>query len=202
MADSTRGGGADAKPIKLHDNGDGTWSDCVYLMGSAMVKNWSTTAQTPSATVRTYIAGTALAIPSTGLLVGSTFTWTFDMTKTGAGVAASTIDIAFGTAGTTADVAQVSFTKPAGTGVIDEAFCTVTAIVRGPLSASGVVSGEFVMTHNLAATGHAQIPIVVVNTISAAFDVRISAATYAGLCITTGTADAITIQQATGRLDL
>jgi hypothetical protein len=69
----------------------------------------------------------------------------------------------------------------------------VEAIVRGPLSASGIVAGEFRMTHNLSATGHAVIPCVCVNTISAAFDV--TAPTYVGICITSGTADAITIQQ-------
>jgi len=51
------------------------------------------------------------------------------------------------------------------------------------------------MLHNLAATGHAQIPCVVVNTISSTFDV--TTPTNVGLCITTGAADAITIQQVT-----
>ncbi len=156
--------------------------------------NHSVTSQAPAATTRTYVTGSQIALAAAGALqIGSKFRWRFNMTKTGAGVATSTIDIAFGTAGTTADTAQVSFTKPAGTGVIDEAFCEVECIVRGPLSASGVVVGEFSLIHNLSATGHAQIPCVCVNTVSSGFDV--TTPTFVGLCITTGASDAITIQQ-------
>lgn len=115
------------------------------------------------------------------------------MTKTAAGSATSTIDVAFGTAGTTADTARVSFTKPAGTAAADEAFCEVEVLIVGPLSASGVATGEFTLIHNLAATGHAQIPCVVVSTVSSAFDVTLP--TSVGLCLTSGASDAITIQQ-------
>jgi hypothetical protein len=158
------------------------------------ISNFSTASQAPSAASRTYITGSKITIPVTKLKIGSCFRWTFDMTKTAAGLAASTIDIAVGTNGTTGDTARVSFTKPAGTAVVDTALCTVTAICRGPLSASGVFAGCFQMTHNLAATGHAIIPCVNVTTISAGFDVTV-ANLFVGLCITTGASDAITIQQ-------
>jgi hypothetical protein len=156
--------------------------------------NHSVTSQAPTAATRTYITGSQIALPAAGALqIGSKFRWRFNMTKTAAGTATSTFDVAFGTAGTTSDTAQVSFTKPAGTAAADEGFVEIECIVRGPLSASGVVSGEFSLIHNLSATGHAQIPCVVVNTVSSGFDV--TAATYVGLCITTGASDAITIQQ-------
>src|SRR5207247_2275676 len=145
---------------------------------------------------RTYITGSSLKVPTGKLQIGTCFRWGFNMTKTAAGTATSTIDIAVGTAGTTADTARVSFTKPAGTAVVDEAWCEVVAISRGPLSASGIFTGEFFMVHNLQITGHAVIPCVVVNTISAAFDVTV-ANLIVGLCLTSGTADAITIQQVT-----
>jgi hypothetical protein len=159
------------------------------LMG---VKNYSTAAQSPAAATRTYITGTALAIPANKLQVGSCFRWRFNMTKTGAGTATSTFDICVGTAGTTADTARVSFTKPAGTGVIDEAWVDIYAVVRS-IGASGVMVGEFVMVHNLSATGHAVIPAVVVNTVSAGFDMT-TANLIVGVCITSGASDAITIQ--------
>lgn len=172
--------------------------DSTGLVSSRLMTNsGSQAAQTPTATTRTYIVGTALAVGATKVQIGTMFRWTFNMTKTGAGSAASTIDIAVGTAGTTADTARVSFTKPAGSAVIDEAWCTVTAIVRGPLSASGIVVGQFEMTHNLQITGHAVIPVVVVNTVSSAFDVTVANLIF-GLCITTGASDVITIQFATG----
>lgn len=155
--------------------------------------NFSTTSQAPAAATRTYIAGSALAIPTNKMQIGTCFRWTFSMTKTAAGSAASTFDICFGTAGTTADTARVSFTKPAGTAAADEAFVTITAICRGPLSGSGVVAGHFNMTHNLAATGHALIPCVDVTTVSAGFDVTV-ANLIAGVCITSGASDAITLQ--------
>lgn len=157
------------------------------------VMNYSTASQSPTATTRTYITGSAIAIPATGLQIGTILRWRFNMAKTAAGTASSTIDIAFGTTGTTADTARVSFTKPAGTAAADEGFVTIEAIVRGPLSASGVVVGTLQMTHNLASTGHATIPCVVVNTVSAAFDV--TTPTFVGVCITTGASDSITIEQ-------
>ena len=153
--------------------------------------NFSTIQQSPAATTRTYIAGSNLAIPAGALQIGSMFRWTFEMTKTAAGSASSTFDIAFGTAGTTADTARASFTKPAGTAAGDCGQVVITAVCRGPIGASGVVSGHFQMTHNLAATGHATIPCVDVTTISSAFDV--TTPTNIGVCITSGASDVITI---------
>lgn len=155
------------------------------------VQNFSVATQTPPAATRTYLVGSALAIPASGLKVGTKLSWTFNMTKTAAGVAASTFDIAVGTLGTVADTAQVSFTKPAGTAAADEAWVDIEARVQS-VSATGVVLGEFAMTHNLAATGHAQIPSVNVNAVSGAFD-NTGNALIVGLCITTGAADAISI---------
>lgn len=166
-------------------------NDAGFVRG--FVNNFSTASQAPAASTRTYITGSALAIPTGKLQIGTCFRWRFTATKTAAGTATSTIDIAVGTNGTTADTARVSFTKPAGTAAIDEAIFEVTCICRGPLSASGVFAGNMQMTHNLSATGHATIPCVSVTTISAAFDVT-TANLIVGLCITTGASDAITIQ--------
>lgn len=155
--------------------------------------NFSTASQAPAAATRTYITGSGLVIPAGALQVGTIFRWSLNMTKTAAGIAASTFDIAFGVAGTTADTARVSFTKPAGTAAIDEAQIDILAIVRGPVGAAGVVAGLFGMIHNLENTGHAVIPCVAVQALSAGFD--ITTPTNIGLCLTSGAADAITIQQ-------
>jgi hypothetical protein len=157
--------------------------------------NFSTTSQAPTAATPTYITGSNIAIPAGSLQVGSMFRWTISMTKTAAGIAASTFDICFGTAGTTADTARVSFTKPAGTAAADEGLVTITAICRGPVGASGVVVGTFNLTHNLSATGHATVPSVNVVTVSSAFD--ITTPTNIGVCLTSGASDAITIQLVT-----
>jgi len=159
---------------------------------TGQLNNFSTASQAPAATTRTYITGSKITVPKNKLQVGTLFKWKFSMTKTAAGTASSTIDIAVGTAGTTADTARVSFTKPAGTAAVDEGWCEVYAIVRS-IGATGVMAGQFIMVHNLSATGHAAIPCVVVNTISAGFDMTV-ADLFVGLCITTGASDAITIQ--------
>jgi hypothetical protein len=163
---------------------------------TGQLTNFSTASQAPTATTRTYITGSKITVPKSKIQIGTIFRWRFSATKTAAGTASSTIDIAVGTAGTTADTARVSFTKPAGTAAVDEAWFEVHCISRGPLSASGIFAGQMIMTHNLSATGHATIPVVVVNTISSAFDVTV-ADLFVGLCITTGASDAITIQMVT-----
>lgn len=163
-----------------------------------LLSNYSTTSQSISATTRTYLTGSQITVPTAKLQIGTIIRWRFNMTKTAAGSATSTVDIAIGTNGTTGDSAIVSFTKPAGTAAADEAYCEVEMIVRGPLSASGIIVGEFIMTHNLASTGHAVIPVVVVNTVSSTFDVT-TAGLKVGLCLTTGASDAVTIQQITAQ---
>lgn len=160
------------------------------------VNNFSTVAQTPAAATRTYIVGSALAVPVGKLRIGTILRWRFNLTKTAAGAAASTFDVSVGVNGTTADVARVSFTKPAGTGAVDEGWVDIEVICRGPLSAVGVFVGTFRLIHNLAATGHAVIPCVVVTTISGGFDVTV-ANLIVGVNITSGAADAITIQNVT-----
>lgn len=162
--------------------------------GQTFQSNQSTAAQVLTAATRTYITGSKITVPVGKLAIGTVLEWQLAMTKTAAGVAASTYDICFGTAGTTADVARVSFTKPAGTAVVDTAIVTIVCTIRGPLSASGIAVGTFQMTHNLSATGHALIPNVNLITVSAAFDVTV-ANLFVGVCATTGAADAITIQQ-------
>lgn len=158
----------------------------------AGLSNYSVVAQTPAAATRTYIAGSALAVPKNKLQVGSCFEWSFNMTKTAAGTAPSTFDICVGTNGSTSDTSRVAFTKPAGTADADEALVTVRAVVR-TIGATGVMVGIFTLMHNLENTGHAVIPCVAVKTVSAGFDMTV-ADLIVGLCITSGAADAITIE--------
>lgn len=174
-----------SKTLKVKD-------DTGFVSGG--FNNFSTVLQTPTAATRTYIDGSKLKAPKEKVQIGTMFRWKFSMTKTNAGTALSTFDICVGVAGTTADTARVSFTKPAGTAVPDEAWVEIEAIVRGPLTSAGVVVGTFRMIHNLQITGHAIIPCVVVTTISAGFDITV-ADLFFGLCVTSGALDALTIQQ-------
>ena len=160
--------------------------------------NYSVAQQAPAAATRTYITGSNLSFVAGSLKIGTILRWVIDLTKDANGSATSTFDICFGTAGTTSDTARVSFTKPAGTAAADCGRVVIEAVVRGPLSASGVVAGHFTMTHNLAATGHAQIPCVDVTTVSSAFNVLTP--TNVGVCITSGAADVITIELVTAEI--
>lgn len=158
------------------------------------VQNFSTAAQTPAAATLTYIIGSALAIPTGKMQVGTCFRWTFDMTKTAAGVATSTFSVVVGTLGATGDTARLTATKPAGTAAIDNGRVTWNVVCRGPLSASGIFAGHFEMTHHAPpTTGHFVTDSVGITSVSSAFDVTV-ANLVVGLVVTTGAADAITIQ--------
>jgi len=165
----------------------------------AGISNFSVASQAPSATARTYLIGSAIAVPVNKLQIGTTFEWVLSVTKTAFGTATSTYDICVGTAGAVADVARVSFTKPAGTGAVDQGTIVIKAIVRS-IGAAGVMVGDFAMTHNLAGTGHAIIPCVNVVTVSSGFDMTV-ANLIVGVCVTSGASDVLTFQLVTGRAD-
>lgn len=155
--------------------------------------------QSPAATTRTYVTGSKVQVPANKLKIGSVYRCRMALTKTAAGTASSTFDVAFGTAGTTADTARCSFTKPAGTAAGDEGWVEIEVTIQGPLSASGIAVGEFIMYHNGNTTGHMTIPVAVVLSTSGTFDVTV-ANLFIGVCITTGASDAITITQCQAEL--
>lgn len=100
----------------------------------------------------TYVAGCSLAIPP-GLVKAQTlYHAAFDMVKTAAGTAAATVIIRFGTAGTIADTARVTFTFGAGTAAIDTGYFEVWANFQS-VGGAGVLRGVCRCTHHLAVTG-------------------------------------------------
>lgn len=142
----------------------------------------------------TYLIGSALQVPNEGLKVGALLRWTFNMTKTAAGVAASTIAVVAGQLGTVADAVVLSFAKSAGVAAIDEGTVTIEARVVS-VSATGVVVGKFILTHSaFTGGGHiaASLPSLELLVVSAGFD-NTSGSLIFGLVITTGAADVITV---------
>lgn len=158
-----------------------------------IVRNFSVAAQVLTAATLTYITGSQLKVPLTGLKVGSKIKFRLNVTKTAAGTATSTYAIVFGTAGDSTDTARVSFTKPIGDATADNGLIEIEATVRS-VGAAGVVVGEFRMTHNLASTGHMTIPAASIFVTSAGF-ANNTADLYVGLVATTGASDAITVNQ-------
>ena len=167
---------------------------------SLSLNNYSTAAQAGiTGGTNTYLTNSNIAIPAAGVRVGTIFRWRFNITKTAAGSASGTFTVVLGPAGTTADAAILSFTKPAGTAAIDEGWVEIDVTIRGPLGAACIAVGEFRLIHNLAATGHATIPCVAVSTVSSAFTSS-TAGLIAGVCTNGGASDSITVQQLTAEV--
>lgn len=140
--------------------------------------------------VDTYLIG--IAVP-THLLQAKVFMkWRLFMTKTAAGVATPLWNIRVGTLGTVADASRCLFTGPVQTAVIDTGFVELTAILRN-IGAAGVISGGLNLSHNLAATGFANIGSPTLQTVGAGFDTTV-AALIVGLSVNPGAAGVWTHQ--------
>lgn len=100
----------------------------------------------------TYLAGSGVLIPPGLVRAGTVYHLIFDMVKTGAGTAAATLNIRFGTAGTTSDASRLLFTFTAGSAVADTGTFEVWAHWRS-VGASSVLVGVAQLRHQLAATG-------------------------------------------------
>jgi len=81
-----------------------------------------------------------------------------------------------------------------GTAAIDEGDIEIIVICRGPLSASGILQGSLMFTHNLASTGHLVIPAAAIKSTSSTFNVT-TAGLIAGLSVTSGSSVAYTFTQ-------
>tara|TARA_R110000868_G_scaffold301_2_gene2503 strand:- start:12928 stop:13566 length:639 start_codon:yes stop_codon:yes gene_type:complete len=100
----------------------------------------------------TYLLGASLLVPRSLPKAGTMYYCCFDMVKTGAGTAAFTITIRFGTNGTIADTSRVSLAFAVGTGVVDTGIFEVWAHFRN-VGGAAVLAAQCRCTHHLAATG-------------------------------------------------
>lgn len=168
------------------------------LVGGPM-SNASTADQIINAATTALLTGSLISIPAGKLRIGTTFVFRFSVSKTAAGTAANTFTFRLGINGTTADAAICTFALPVGTAVADIATFEVMVTIRGPLSASCIAQGYLSMIHNLAATGFATIPCVVVNATSGVFDATV-ANLKASLSCTTAALTVLTFQQVVGEV--
>lgn len=162
-----------------------------------MVRNVSTSDQLVSATTA-YLSGSGILMPNIALqpsmAVGARFTWRMTVVKTAAGTAATTFFIQLGTTGTTSDADIITLALPVGTGVVDTGYIEITAVVRGPLGASCIVTGTLAMKHNLATTGLINLSTVVVFGLSGSVTSS-TANLNMSLAVTTGASQAWTFRQ-------
>jgi hypothetical protein len=169
------------------------WTKLSNLAG--LILN-SATADLALNSADTYITGSALQFPAVRpLKVGTRLRWMIAVTKTGAGVATPIVNVRFGTNGSTADTARITFTGAAQTGVVDEGMLVIELTVRGPIGASCVVQCSMRMLHNTAAaTGLWGAITPVLKATSAAFDCT-TANIIAGISINPGASGVWTVTQ-------
>jgi hypothetical protein len=174
---------------------EGVWF--YYESQLSPVANRSIADQSVGASTTAYIVGSALTIPtSRPLAIGSVLKWHMIMSKTAAATVAMTFDVRFGTAGTTADTSRSgSLSTGTQTAAADVAQVDITAVVRGPLSASCLVHFGMDLKKNAGTiVGFTIIPTIALQVTSGAFDITTSGL-IAGVSLTTGTSHAITIHQ-------
>ena len=162
-------------------------------MGSGMRKV-STAAQSPAAGSSVYLVGSDIAVPPALLRIGTVFRWTLCFSKTGAGVAARAHVIRIGTLGTTGDAAIVTLTSGTPSGVADQGVQVITAIVRGPLSASCILQASSWAIHQLSTTGLFPNETEVLLATSTTWNAT-TASLIVGLSVTSGTSEALTYEQ-------
>ena len=164
-------------------------------LASPASPNVATADQSVGASATAYIAGSALKFVANPT-VGTVLRWTISVAKSAAATATESWAIYFGANGTTSDTSRVAFTGDTETAAADEAMIEILATIRGPISASCIVQGLFVMDNNLSTTGFSNTArkAQVRATQSSAFDVT-GLPLYAGIVLATGASHAITIRQ-------
>lgn len=123
------------------------------ITSGAVVTGASVAAQVGFA-ADTYLAGSAIALPTGLIRAGTNMYWIFDAVKTAACTGTPTVIIRFGTAGAIGDTARVTFTFSAQTAAVDRATFEVWANFRAVGSGTtAVIAGISALKHQLAATG-------------------------------------------------
>jgi len=119
------------------------------------LNNASTAAVSAGYASDTYLVGSAVTIPTAGgWRVGTIYRCGFDITKTAAGTAASTIIVRMGTTGTTADAAILTFNHGVGTANADIGWYSLVATFRAVgAGTTAILQGVLALHHDLASTG-------------------------------------------------
>jgi hypothetical protein len=161
--------------------GNPTVSGMILSSTTGGVRSWvfrdqhnASTAQQTGFSTDTYVAGSGITIPSGSLQAKSKYRLRFAVTKTAAGTAALVVTVRFGTNGSTADTARLTFTSPTvQTAAIDTVVFDLTVVFRTVGSGtSAVISGALSATKNTTNQnqGHWNGPTLSLQAVSAGFD--------------------------------
>lgn len=168
-------------------------------MPAGVVYAQSMAGQGPGFAADTYLAGSAIAIPSGRLKPGTRYVLAFDVSKTAAGVAAPTLTLRFGVTGSPGDAALGVMTFPAQTAAADDGRFGLEATFR-TVGTSAVVQAVAALTHGAAAAGLANVPGPLRRATSAAFDATPAAAVI-GVSVNGGAAAAWSVALVQARLE-
>ena len=171
--------------------------DCTLAATSdyvRMVVNQSVAAQGAGFATDTYLTGSSIAIPASSLKIGTRYHLVFDVSKTAAGTATPIITVRFGTAGSTADTARLTFTFLAQTAVADigtfEVWVTFRTVGSGT---TAVIQGSAQVRHRLQITGLQNLVSTTLQVTSGGFDSTV-ANSIIGVSVNGGTSAAWTVQ--------
>lgn len=168
-----------------------TWTSAAPAVRS--VYNQSVTTPAAGFATDTYLAGSSVAIPATGLRVGTRYHLIFQASKTAAGTATPILNIRFGTAGAVGDVSRCAMTWTAGTAATDtgtfEVWATFRTIGAGT---SAVIQCAGQIRHGASVTGFVNLVSPVVATTGGGFDSTV-ASSIVGTSVNGGTSAAWTI---------
>ena len=162
--------------------------------GTANQYNQSTAAQGAGFATDTYLTGSSIAIPASSLKAGTRYHLIFNVSKTAAGTATPTLNVRFGTNGTTADTARCAITFTAQTAATDtgtfEVWTTFRTVGSGT---SAVLQCVGQRRHQLTTTGLGNNIAQTVTVTSGGFDSTV-ANSIIGVSVNGGTSAAWTVQ--------
>jgi len=164
-----------------------------FVRANTALYNASTASQGAGFATDTYLTGSSINIPSTGLQAKTMYRCTFHVTKTGAGTAAPVINIRYGTNGSTGDTSRGTLTFNAQSGVIDDCVFQVFATFRtvGSGTSAVLVSSGF-LVNDLATTGFSTTGNGAATATSGGFDSTV-ANSILGISVNGGTSAAWTV---------
>lgn len=171
---------------------DGTnWTSAAPAVRT--VYNQSVTTPAAGFASDTYLVGSSVAIPATGLRVGTRYHLIFQASKTAAGTATPILTIRFGTAGAIGDTSRCAMTWTAQTGATDTGIFEVWATFRTIGSGtSAVIQCVGQRTHGASVTGFGNLVSQVVATTGGGFDSTV-ANSIIGVSVNGGASAAWTI---------
>lgn len=158
------------------------------LARGSLAKNASSASQAGFA-ADTYVLGSSLLIPSSGLQALMIFRWRLSGSKTAAGVAAPAFVIRLGAAQSTADTALITMNAGVQTAVVDNGVLLIEAVLRN-VGAAAVLAAAAAWAKTQAGTAGFGGSI---DGVSGAFDSTGRAGQYVGISINGGAAAAWTL---------